>query len=157
MSRLTPISILALFAVLIAPLSAAVPPPPALSPLESALKTGLSAFESGDHRAATTAFRKLANQNVPVAETLLGTMAANGQGVPKDDAVAAAWFMRAARHGYAPAQMALADAFAKGRGVPQNPARAMALAKAAAAQNQPGAAQWIARQSPPTLALNKPR
>lgn len=145
---------LALLVALAAPLVAAGLDQPQRSPVERLLETGLSAFQSGDHVAANGVFRKLASQDVPAAETLLGTMAANGQGGPKDDAVAAAWFLRAARQGYAPAQMALADAFLKGRGVAPNPDRAMALAKAAAAQEYPGAAQWIARHSPPVLALS---
>jgi len=132
----------------------------AASPLQSAppaaeteLSAALSAFRRGDHRAARATFRTLAGQNVPAAETLLGTMAMKGQGGPQDAAVGAAWFMRAARRGYAPAQLALADSFAKGRGVAKNPARAMALGKAAAAQQHPGAALWVVQNSPPQLAL----
>jgi TPR repeat protein len=117
------------------------------------LARGLTAFRAGNHIEARTHFRLLAQRDNPAAETLLGTMAANGQGGPKDDAVAAAWFLRAARQGYAPAQLALADAFARGRGVPQNPARAKQLAKAAALQGQPGAAQLAARLGPDRLAL----
>lgn len=127
---------------------------PAPAPTTSQLlSTGLDAYNSGDHVAARTVFRQLAQRDVAAAETLLGTMAANGQGGPRDDAVAAAWFIRAARRGYAPAQLALADAFARGRGVKQDKSRAQALAKAAAVQGQPGAAQLAARFMPPQLAL----
>jgi TPR repeat protein len=123
---------------------------------EALLSAGVAAFRKGDHVAARRLFRELAQRQVPAAETLLGTMAANGQGGPKDEAVAAAWFLRAANRGFAPAQLALADAFGRGRGVPKDKARAVALARAAAVQGQPGAAQLIARHSAPQLAMVEP-
>ncbi len=137
-------------AALMQPAAAAVVPPDRL------LADGLKAFHRGDYAAARASFRILAGRDVAAAETLLGTMAVNGQGGPKDAAVGAAWFMRAARRGYAPAQLALADSFAKGRGVAKNPARAMALAKAAADQQHPGAELWIIQHSAARLAsLNR--
>lgn len=117
-------------------------------PTDDLMLRGLSAFHKGDYAAARRDFRLLAQRDVPAAETLLGTMSANGQGGPPDHAVAAAWFLRAARRGYGPAQLALADAFAQGRGVPQNVGRANDLARAAAGQGQPGAAQLAARLGP---------
>lgn len=141
---------------------AAAAPVPAKRPLFAApsapttaelLSRGLDAYNRGDYGTARTHFRQLAERDVASAETLLGTMAANGQGGPRDEAVAAAWFLRAARRGYAPAQLALADAFARGRGVKQDKSRAEALARAAAVQGQPGAAQLAARFAPPQLAL----
>jgi TPR repeat protein len=117
-------------------------------PTATLMERGLQAFNAGRHAEARTLFRLLAQRDIPSAETLLGTMAAKGQGGPRDEAVAAAWFLRAARRGYAPAQLALANAFTHGRGVPQDGARAKALAKAAAAQGQPGAAQLAARLGP---------
>ena len=97
--------------------------------------------------------RIAAQRDNPAAETLLGTMTAKGQGAAKDDAIAAAWFLRAARRGYAPAQLALADAFARGRGVPQDTSRARTLAKAAASQGVPGAAQLASRLGPERYAM----
>ncbi len=115
---------------------------------DTLLARGLAAFNRGDYAAARRDFRVLARRDVPAAETLLGTMTANGQGAAANQAVAAAWFLRAARRGYGPAQLALAGAFAQGRGVPRDPARASALARAAAGQGQPGAAQFAARLEP---------
>lgn len=109
------------------------------------MRNGMAAFQANDYAAARVHFRQLAARGDPSAETLLGTMAANGQGAPRDYAIAAAWFLRASRRGYAPAQMALADCFARGRGVPRNIARARTLAQAAAAQGQPGAAELAIR------------
>ncbi len=112
------------------------------------MRSGIAAFQRSDHKAARRYFRTLANRGDPAAETLLGTMAANGQGGPKDEAVAAAWFLRAARRGYAPAQLALANSFARGSGVPRDLGRARSLAQAAAVQGQSGAAQLAARVTP---------
>lgn len=112
------------------------------------LERGLAAFNRRDYAAANRDFRLLAQRDVPAAETLLGTMAANGQGTPRNDAIAAAWFLRAARRGYGPAQLALAGSFAEGRGVPRNLPRAAELARAAAGQGQPGAAELAARLTP---------
>ncbi|WP_199555480.1 tetratricopeptide repeat protein [Sandaracinobacteroides hominis] len=122
-------------------------------PTSALMQTALAAFRRGDHAEARRSFRLLAQRDIAAAETLLGTMAANGQGGPKDDAIAAAWFLRASNRGYAPAQLALADAFAKGKGVPQDKGRARALAKAAAVQGQPGAAQLASRLGPERYAM----
>ena len=72
-------------------------------PTSALMQTALAAFRRGDHAEARRSFRLLAQRDIAAAETLLGTMAANGQGGPKDDAIAAAWFLRAASRGYAPA------------------------------------------------------
>ena len=120
---------------------------------DAIMEAGLLAFRKGDYGQARAHFRTLAGRGDATAETLLGTMAVNGQGGPKDEAVAAAWFLRAARRGYAPAQMALADSFARGRGVPKDLGRAKTLAQAAAVQGQPGAAQLAARVTPERYAL----
>jgi TPR repeat protein len=124
---------------------------------DTLLARGITAFHKGDYAAASRDFRLLARREVPAAETLLGTMAANGQGSPPNDAVAAAWFLRAARRGYGPAQLALANAFAEGRGVARNLPRAQQLARAAAGQGQPGAAEFAARLTPQRYAqLTRP-
>jgi hypothetical protein len=76
----------------------------------------VAAYEVGRFKAARAEFQALADQGSAVAETMLGTMYAEGRGVKGDAATAAAYFYRAANRGYAPAQLALADAYAKGRG-----------------------------------------
>ena len=114
---------------------------------------GLTAFNARDYAAARDHFRLLAQRDNATAETLLGTMSARGQGVERNEAIAAAWFLRAARRGYAPAQLALADALARGSGVPQDQVRARALAKAAASQGLPGAAQLASRLGPERYAM----
>lgn len=76
----------------------------------------VAAYEVGRFKAARSEFQALADQGSAVAETMLGTMYAEGRGVKADPATAAGYFYRAANRGYAPAQLALADAYAKGRG-----------------------------------------
>lgn len=128
--------------------------PPAFDQSTDALlRHGTNAYRNGDYRAAWESFRRLAARDVASAETMLGVMYARGLGAPRNDAVAAAWFLRAASRGYAPAQLALAHAFANGRGVKVDKDRAVALARAAAAQNQPGAAQLALREGPEQTAM----
>lgn len=121
---------------------------PEAAPTEQLFARGLAAFEQRDYATAQRHFRTLAARGEPAAETLLGTMAARGQGVARNDAVAAAWFLRASRRGYAPAQLALADSFARGRGVPRDLDRARTLARAAAVQGLPQAEQYARRVTP---------
>ncbi|MFA7440564.1 MAG: hypothetical protein WCZ66_06300 [Sphingomonadaceae bacterium] len=110
---------------------------------EQRLEAAIAAFQSGDYAVANSLLRELAEREIPAAETLLGTMAANGEGSAQNHAVAAGWFLRASRRGYAPAQLALALAFAQGRGVKRSDERALSLARAAARGQQPGAAELI--------------
>lgn len=76
----------------------------------------VAAYEVGRFKVARAEFQALADQGSAVAETMLGTMYAEGRGAKADPATAAVYFYRAANRGYAPAQLALADAYAKGRG-----------------------------------------
>lgn len=76
----------------------------------------VAAYEAGRFKAARADFQLLADQGSAIAETMLGTMYAEGRGVKGDPATAAAYFYRAANRGYPPAQLALADAYAEGRG-----------------------------------------
>jgi TPR repeat protein len=139
------------------PASAQLARPASTLSTDLLLARAMASFNRGDHESARRDFRLLAQRDVPAAETLLGTMAANGQGGPRDDAVAAAWFLRAARRGYGPAQLALANAFAEGRGVRRNLPRAADLARAAAGQGQPGAAAFAARVAPERYAQSTRR
>ena len=61
-------------------------------------------------------------------------MYANGQGVPKDDQQAVAWFRKAAERGLADARYSLGLAFEEGRGVPQDITQAIACLRKAAEQ-----------------------
>lgn len=80
----------------------------------------VAAYEAGRFRDARTEFKALADQGSAIAETMLGTMYADGRGTKADPATAVAYFYRAAHRGYAPAQLALSNAFAKGLGTPRD-------------------------------------
>jgi TPR repeat protein len=98
----------------------------------ASLQAGLDAHARGDYAAAREALKPLAVRGSPVAETLLGGMAARGQGGAVDPATAAGWWLRAANRGYAPAQLALARALAEGRGVAKDVGQAWVWARRAA-------------------------
>ena len=102
--------------------------PAAATPIDG----GLAAYAVGDYRSAWVHLRPLADRGSAIAETMLGVMAAKGQGRAADQAVAVGWWLRAANRGYAPAQLALAKALAHGRGVAADPGQAWVWARLAA-------------------------
>ncbi|WP_426164869.1 hypothetical protein [Sandarakinorhabdus sp. DWP1-3-1] len=98
----------------------------------AALQAGLTAYAAADYGAARRALRPLADRGSAVAETLMGVMAAKGQGRRADPGAAVGWWLRAANRGYAPAQLALAKAMAAGRGVARDRGKAWVWARLAA-------------------------
>ena len=81
---------------------------------------GAAAYERGDYAAALRAWQPLAEQGVASAQTMLGLMYANGEGVPRDDRMAAQWYRRAAEQGDASAQNSLSVMYTIGAGVPKD-------------------------------------
>ena len=71
------------------------------------LDAGLAAFQAGDYRAALAEFRPLAEQGDANAQSNLGVMYYNGQGVAQDYGEAARLYRLAAQQGHADAQRAL--------------------------------------------------
>jgi TPR repeat protein len=112
------------------PVIGLVPPPPGTA--VTAFDAAMAAYDRGDYVAARAGLKPLADRGSAVAETLLGVMAAKGQGGAADPAAAAGWWLRAANRGYAPAQLALAKALADGAGVPADPQAALVWAELAA-------------------------
>jgi hypothetical protein len=78
--------------------------------------------------------RGKADKGDPIAQFELGTMYANGVGIPKDDAEAVIWFRRAAEHGNADAQYTLALRYDNGQGVKKDGSQALDWYQKAAAQ-----------------------
>ncbi len=78
--------------------------------------------------------RRLAAQGDAEAQTNLGVMYANGEGVPQNDAEAVKWSRLAAAQGYAIAQYNLGVMYANGAGVSQNYAEAVHWYRLAAEQ-----------------------
>jgi len=62
-----------------------------------------AALERKDYRTAFAGYKKLAEQGNASAQFSLGEMYANGQGVPKDEHQAEAWFRKSYEQGVAPA------------------------------------------------------
>ncbi len=69
-----------------------------------------AAYSRGDFATALQLYRTLAGQGNAHAQTMLGLMFENGQGVLKDYAEGVKWFRKAAEQGYAPGQQRGASA-----------------------------------------------
>ena len=86
-----------------------------------------------------TALAERAEQGDADAQFRLGVMYDIGQGVPQDEAKAAAWYKKAAEQGDADAQLNLGLMYDNGRGVPQDEVRAVAWYRKAAEQGNENA------------------
>ena len=84
------------------------------------LHKGYTAYTSGDYATALREFQPLAKQGNAIAQTILGVMYENGQGVPKNEETAVKWFKLAAEQGNASAQYNLGVMYDNGRGVLQD-------------------------------------
>ncbi|MGH6717915.1 MAG: tetratricopeptide repeat protein [Alphaproteobacteria bacterium] len=81
---------------------------------------GVEAYNRGDYATALELFRPLAEQGLAEAQSYLGVMYDNGEGVARDDAESVKWFRLAAEQGYAEALANLGVMYAQGQGVPQD-------------------------------------
>jgi hypothetical protein len=95
---------------------------------------GMEAANSGDYATALKELRPLAEQGHADAQSNLGYMYANGQGVPQDYVEAARWYRLAAEQGEAWAQYSLGNMYNNGEGVAQNYAEAARWYRLAAEQ-----------------------
>lgn len=111
--------------------------PAATPPVSTALAAALDHYRGGRFTEARACFRALADVDSAIAETMLGTMYARGEGVRADQATASAYYFRAAQRGYAPAQLALARAFETGQGVTQDHSQAWLWARRAQQRGDP--------------------
>lgn len=102
-----------------------------LPPLASAQSDNAkAAYERQNLLALTT----MADAGDPVAQNKLGLMYGRGLGVPKDDAIAASWYRKAADQEYAIAQYNLGVMYYYGRGVTQDRVAAFSWYRKAADQ-----------------------
>ena len=65
----------------------------------SSYQEGCDAYERGDYDTALKEFRPLAEQGDPLAQSYLGGMYAEGEGLPKDYVLAHMWMNLAAAKG----------------------------------------------------------
>ena len=102
---------------------------------------GAIAYHRGDYATALPIFRQLADQGNAKAQTSLGIMYTNGQGVTQDYGEAVWWYRKAADQGYARAQYNLGYMYATGQGVAQDYGEAVRWSRKAADQG-PADAQY---------------
>jgi len=95
---------------------------PASAPAD--FEQGLSAYKSGDYRAASAEFRPLAEAGQADAQYYLARMYYEGRGVPKSYREAAIWFRRAAEQGQAGAMNFMGILYHLGHGVARDPEEA---------------------------------
>ncbi len=91
----------------------------------------------GDLAEAAKWYRLAAKQGDAAAQTNLGHMYDNGQGVPRDDVQAVRWYLKAAEQGNVTAQFNLGVMYRNGEGVPQDLAQALKWYAMAAKQGDP--------------------
>jgi uncharacterized protein len=100
----------------------------------SSFAEGKAAYDRKDYAEALRVWRPLAEQGNVRAQTNLGNMYLQGQGVSKDPEQAGVWFRRAADLGHASAQYFLGELYSMGEGVPADDAQAFTWLRRAAEQ-----------------------
>jgi TPR repeat protein len=95
---------------------------------------GIFNYSVGDYTTALQELRPLAEQGHALAQSNLGLMYANGDGVIQDYAKAVSWYRLSAEQGHVLAQSALAYMYVAGNGVLQDDAEAMNWYRKAAEQ-----------------------
>ena len=78
---------------------------------------GVEAYKNGDYATALREWRPLAEQGDAGAQTNLGVMYGNGEGVTQDYKEAVKWYRKAAEQGHAMAQYNLGVMYDNGEGV----------------------------------------
>jgi TPR repeat protein len=100
---------------------------------------GLAAAEAGDYATAFQEWRPLAEEGDAYIQIIVGTMYAEGKGVPQDYAEAVDWYRKAAEQGNAGAQYSVGVMYANGKGVLQDYAEAVEWYRLAAEQGNDSA------------------
>jgi len=107
-------------------------------------RDGVVAYQQKDYQQALKAWLPLAESGHVLAQTLVGSMYAYGEGVEKNDEEAFKWLSRAANTGSAQAQFNLGILYEKGFGVTADKQQARKWFKAAADQGREDAAERYA-------------
>ena len=112
-----------------------------VGPARAGFDEGVAAFNLGDFTTALEEFRPLAERGDAMAQSNLGIMYENGQGVPQDYAEALKWFRKAATQDDVNAQYHLGRMYDIGQGVPQDYVQAYMWFILATVQGD-----WMARE-----------
>jgi hypothetical protein len=75
------------------------------------LQQGTAAYETGDYNEAFRLLQPLAEQGNAQAQSILGWLYENGEGVTQDDKQALEWYQKAANQGFAEAQYNLGNMY----------------------------------------------
>lgn len=103
------------------------------------VEDGMLAYFAGDYATAVQVFTELGDAGNAVAQTNLGLMLLNGDGIKQDRVAAVKWLKTATEQGYARAQYQLGLVYGNGIGVAKNYDFAYELFTRAATQNYPHA------------------
>ena len=108
-------------------------------PVDEAFHRGIAAYREQDYATALRAWRPLAQRGDALAQTWLGWLYEQGQGVVKDEAEAVQWYRKAAAQGNDDAQKNLGVLYTEGRGVAQDAYEAVRWYRKAALQGNASA------------------
>lgn len=106
---------------------------------QAGMQEGYNAYSEGNYAVALKEFRQMARKGNRGGQFYLGLMYASGQGVPRDEKEAAAWYEKSARQGFAGAQLNLGNLYHQGAGVPKDDKTAVYWYEMAAKQGLPEA------------------
>jgi uncharacterized protein len=104
------------------------------SSIAASYDDGYAAYARGDFAGAFQVWKNLAELGSSSAQYGLGELYSLGQGVERDDRVAAKWYERAAASGNVLAQSRLGSMYDEGRGLPRSLSKAMKWYRKAAQQ-----------------------
>lgn len=107
--------------------------------MTTSLMQAVQAFKRRDFDTALRLATPLALNGDPTAETLLGDMFVNGQGVPQDFAEALRWYRKAADQGHAEGEFRVGAIYSDGLTVQQDQVEAVRWFRMAAVQGHPQA------------------
>ncbi len=96
------------------------------APADSAFRSGLSAYNSGDYARAKSIWEPLAQNEDAASQAGLGFLYHRGFGMAVDDNKAAYWLRKAAEHGQPEGQLMLGSLYFYGQGVIQSYVQAFA-------------------------------
>jgi len=91
-----------------------------VKPAAAEYAAGVQAYDAGKFETAISELLPLVERGHPGAELMLGVMYLRGQGIRRDEGLAAVWMYKAARKGEAGAQLVLGSQLLYGRGVRRN-------------------------------------
>lgn len=102
-----------------------------------------TALEGGDHASAARLLEQVAERGHAWAQTALGLMLKNGEGVPANPERAVYWLEHAASQNHAEGAYQLGALYARGDAGPAKARRALYMAQIAQSQNHPAAQALI--------------